>query len=445
MGLLERILVWVFGPKKGAREVDFGQAAQLVREELSAQEGHLVSFASLKFSEIRHLVSRLSAGAEYLKAQKIDLEGGNEAFRRIVSTSQKNLSRQLSGLSQKLAPPSSITPQSVRDYYSKAMPSIANDLMPYWKNVALAKLLLKDEVKEIGENLKELALTIESIGAKLHDKAPQGLSGLGAILGNISESDANAEDLAAKVTLAKNEAEAAKQEALSIGKSLQSKMASPQARRLGEIAAQISGLESKKLEVVSCLNSSLAPLEKALKRLRSVAESGVALSAREREVLSLMLENPAGLIISDPKGEVAKAVLSKARDMILSGSISLKDSERQKRLGSIAALLEKDFFSEYFWELNKLQSELAQAQKESSSLTVNAEISSEKAALESAKSRLASYASIQERLGRELAAREDEGKKMRQQFASLFNSIFEGRYSIRYSIAAGWMPPPKIH
>ena len=70
--------------------------------------------------------------------------------------------------------------------------------------------------------------------------------------------------------------------------------------------------------------------------------------------------------------------------MIKSGSIALKEAEKEKRLKAICNLLGRDFFSEFFWELNKVQSELMQVEKQIASFGLHSEISTmEKVALSS--------------------------------------------------------------
>gem|GEM_PF-3363587 len=427
MGIIETIIEFLSGRKKGAAgRPDFAQAQKIASDELALKEKGLSEFASLKFAEIKHLISRLSKSAAYLDSQKIDLSAGNEALRRIVSTSQKNLARQLKGLSQKLAPPAAINPDSVREYCSRAMQAIANDLMPYWKNIALAKILLKDEVKEIGDNLKELALAIEVLGAKCSDAKTREFTRLAVISERISSASQLAQELESKAASGKKDLAAAQAEHSSLSRSLEEKKGSPQASQLIELDSQIREFESKKEEVVSRLNSALAPLEKVLKRLAPIAESGDALTARENEVLALMLENPAGMIISDPKGEVARQVFSKAKELVQKGSISLKDSEKQKRLDGLDALIAKDFFSEYFWEMNRAQAELAQAQKERAGLTLSSEIGKLEASLASAKKRLEEAKSGLERAQGELALNASKESALREEFAALFNSVFRG-------------------
>lgn len=427
MGLIETIMEFLLGRKtEPAGQHDFEGAQKIAADELALKEKGLSEFASVKFAEIKHLLSRLSKSAAYLEGQKIDLSAGNEAFRRIVSTSQKNLARQLKGLSQKLSPPTAISPDSVREYCARAAQAIASDLMPYWKNIALAKLLLKDEVKEIGDNLKELALAIEALGAKCSDEKTAQLSRLARISEKISGTSMLLRELESKVAAAKRDFSAAQAEHISLARSLEEKKDSPQAERMLELDSQIMSFESKKEEIVSRLNSALAPLEKVLKRLRSIAQSGDAMGAREKEVLALMLENPAGMIISDPKGEVARRVFSKAKELVQKGSISLKDSERQKRIGGLDALAAKDFFSEYFWELNKAQAELAQCQKERAGLTLSSEIGSLEGSLASAKKRLEEAKSALERAQGELALAASKESALRDEFAALFNSVFRG-------------------
>ncbi len=429
MGIIERILEFLFGKKKpehGQAQASLEDSVKMVSAELAGNERQLVQFSSAKFSEIKHLVLRLSKGAELLEKQKIDLKEGNEGFRRIVTTSQKNLSRQLRGLSQKLFPPQSVTAQSVREYCARALPAIANDLMPYWKNVALTKLLLKEEIKDLGENLKELASVISQLHAKAFDPRMAKLSNMDGLGKKIAEKAGAIGALGPKIAQEKKALEVLQADALSAEAAISEKAHSAQALGLKELEARISLLESRKAEIVSRLNSSLAPLEKVLKRLHSVAESGDALSVREKEVLALLLGKPESAIISDPKGETTKAIFSKAAEMIESGSISLKDSEKEKRLEALRALIAKDFFSEFFWEMNKCQAELSQCQKEASSLTISSELRALEAKLASGKAAVESKRHELDSQEKEFAKLRAEEKQLYAEFTSLFSPVFGG-------------------
>ncbi|VVB99147.1 Uncharacterised protein [uncultured archaeon] len=427
--LLQKIMDFlgsIFAQKKVA-EVGFGAAVELISKELAAEENALCESASMKFSEVKHLVSNLSKNAAALESQKIDLQEGNKAYRQIVATSQKNLARQLKGLSQKLLPPSVATPASISEYAPRALESISG-LMPYWKNIALARLILKEEVKEIGVNLKEL----EGILRELHEKSSSGkiaeLRSLKAIAEKISSFESEKSAMEKAVAGAEKSVSASQQAFSSLQVSLASKQGSPEAKELAAVGEKKALLETRKKEIVSRMNSELAPLEKVLKRLSSLSDS--ALSPRESEVLGLLLEKPEGAIISDPKGEVAKSLLSKAKAMVESGSISLKDSEKEKRLEALASLALKDFFSEYFWEMNKCQSELGQLERQVSSLSVSSEIKALEASVKGAESELVSArASLAELQGRLHDTAEKENSAC-SKFASEFNSAFAGKRAL---------------
>lgn len=422
-------LLGIFGKKRPPNaRVSFSEARQIVQDELRRSDQEFLSFSSKKFAEVKHLLGGLSKKADVLASQKINVKEGNEAYRKMVVTSQKNLARQLKGLSAKLKPPNVVSPETVRDYSSKSMASISNDLLPYWKNIALTKLLLKNEVKEIGQNLKELSEALEELNKRAFSDRPQKLAALKKTIDSLAEKESKVDAVQHEFADSKKLVSVAEQEVSSIKKTIEEKKTSKDALRLKELEQKKSEMEAKKLEIVSSFNSLLAPLEKVLKRLDSVADSSGALSAREKEVLKLLLEKPEAAIISDAGGDATKSLLTKADFMIRSGSISIKDSEKDKRVEAIKAALAKDFFTEYFWKLNKIEADFGPLAKQISSFTVSSELKSIEAKMVQAQSLLDEKKRSQEKIGKELAAMQKEVSGVEGAIVPDFNALFNGTY-----------------
>ncbi|MCH7902273.1 hypothetical protein IIC68_00815, partial [archaeon] len=173
------------------KDISIEESRQMIFKEFEQQEKELLDYSSKKFAELKYLLISLSKTASLLETQKINLEEGNKRYRQIVATSQKNLVRQLKGLSHKLVPPNSFDLDSLENYSQKALNSVTNDLMPYWKNISLAKLELNKEMNiqkvALNDLLKERKVCknqrqIESLGMQLINKDPQDQSAYYALM-----------------------------------------------------------------------------------------------------------------------------------------------------------------------------------------------------------------------------------------------------------------------
>ncbi|MEK6958152.1 MAG: hypothetical protein AABW99_04220 [archaeon] len=426
------ILKWLFGLFSAkSSKVGIEEAEKIASAELEKGEKELVDFSFRKFAEIKHLVSELSKSAAMLNEKQINVDEGNKRFRLIVATSQKNLARQLSGLSSKLAPPSNPDVQKIREYSARASDSVARDLLPYWKNIALAKLMLQDEVRAVGENLKELSQAFEDLRARAFSKKNSDLSYLKNFAESFRTLGEKSLELEKESSEKKRALDSSKRRVAGLGDSLGEMKGSQKALKVKEFEDRKARYEGMKEETVSSMNSEIASLEKILKRLYSLSESSALLSEKEKEVLKKLLDAPFSAVVSDPSGMASKSVLSKAKKLVEEGSISVKDSEKGKRLASISALLEKDFFQDYFWKLNKIQVEIVSSEKELSKLDIyselkqlEGEISSEKAALSEAAKELGSAeASLADAKARAAAQKEN--------FVKAFNAFFVNRFEIK--------------
>ncbi len=358
-----------------SKEVGLAEARNLALEKLGAEEKAVVDFASRKFAEIKHLVIALSRNAEELEKHQINVGEGNSAYRQIVSTSQKNLSRQLKGISNKLTPPSKIDAASVRAYAPAALKTVTMDLMPYWKNIALARLMLRDEVKAIGANLQELASALDALNRAACSEKFLALSELEKALAEIEKKESELESSLRRRGALETSLKEAEESRESIERGIAAKGLSSEARELESLNSALESLGRRKEEIISRFNSEIAPLEKALKRLHQVSSSSGALSQKEKEILSMLLNSPFSAFVSDPNGAVCKGIFVKAGDLIRNGRIELKGPGKEKKLDAIGALVKKDFFTDCFWETNKVQAETLKAQKALSSLRISAEIS----------------------------------------------------------------------
>jgi len=429
MGLFDKVS-GLFSEKE--KEIGFLDARAMVESEFEKENNIFSDTVSKKYSEIKYLLGNLGKSAVGLESHEINLDEGNKRYRRIIITSQKNLAQQLKGLSSKLTPPAETDFETVSAYSKKSFDAITRDLLPYWKNIALAKLMLKDEIRSVGENIEELSETFKNLGTgPMAQKMASLLRAKKAFedFDSRTRNQKNAEVVLKEAELKAKEIQLKIRE---VKQELEKKKNSPEAKEYNLLFSEQSEKQGEKNDAVASFNSEIAPAEKVLKRLLVLSGGNSLLDDKEKSVLRAMLDNPASATIIDPNGGISKKVLEVAKKMIIDGSISLKDKEKEKRLMVIGMLLEKDFYSDFFWKINKAEADLQAVNKKISIQNITGKI-------KNIENRIDSHS-------REFEEREKEADKARKESikikgfieesrkrtGEIFKSVFAGKYKIKF-------------
>ncbi|MAG18437.1 MAG: hypothetical protein CL944_03120 [Candidatus Diapherotrites archaeon] len=417
--------------KQKAKPVSLEESKKIAMAEFDAEKNEIIDFSSKKFAEIKHLSIRLTKSASLFENHKIDLDEGNKRYRQIVVTSQKNLVRQLKGISKKIVPPTDFETNNLREYITKSTLVITNDLMPYWKNIALAKLMLKDEVNSIGDDLKELLGALEQLHKKAFSEKLINLEKINELLEKIEDNKKLLEELDLKISDSKNKLKEKEKIVVRLDGKISDKKNSKEVESLNEFTDKKERFEKQKQELVSNFNSELAPIEKILKRLQSAAESTKMLDRKEKELLGFLLETPALAITLDPKGTAFKNVIVKAEKLVKEGTIPLKDKEKEKKFEALSKLMKKDFFSDYFWKLNNVQSDLNQVEKRIAGLDISAELKTLEADLKTEGKELSQLNWSVNKLESEKISINEEILLLDKKNSRIFNLIFDKKFEVK--------------
>ncbi|MCH7902274.1 hypothetical protein IIC68_00820, partial [archaeon] len=214
-------------------------------------------------------------------------------------------------------------------------------------------------------------------------------------------------------------------------KFLNEKTTSKDSAEFMALEAKKESFEKDKERQIQDFNTEIAPTEKVLKRMYSLSESSPLFSSKEKELLRLILISPSSAFTVDPKGLGAKNIFIKAEKMVKDGSIVLKDKEKEKRLNSISALLEKDFFSDCFWNLNQVQAELIQVRKRLSALDITSQLKALEADIDSVKNELKEKQSILQRFSGEKQEADSSLSSHSSDLTDSINSFFEKKYVVK--------------
>ena len=413
------------------KDISIEESREMVFTEFENQEKELLDYSSKKFAEIKYLLISLSKTSSHLETQKINLDEGNKRYRQIVATSQKNLVRQLKGLSLKLVPSNSSDLDSLEEYSQKSLNSVTNDLMPYWKNISLAKLELNKEMNLVGENLKELLESLKELHDLTFAKKLQSLKSLKKSFNELDDKVNEQNVLDEKIKEQGKLIKDIENQLYSLEKSLNEKTTSKDSAEFRSLESKKESFEHAKEKQIQSFNTEIAPAEKVLKRMYSLSESAPLLPSKEKELLRLILVSPSSAFTVDPKGLGAKNIFIKAEKMINDGSIVLKDKEKQKRLNAISSLLEKDFFSDCFWNLNQVQADLIQVRKRLAALNITSQLKVLEADIDSVKNELKEKQSVLERFSNEKQESDSDLDSHSNDLTNSLNSFFEKKFVIK--------------
>ncbi|MEW6295547.1 MAG: hypothetical protein AB1467_04610 [Candidatus Diapherotrites archaeon] len=376
MGLLEGIISFfkrIFSPKPkakeaGKEEIEFSSPSELlsfIEARVSKEKEELEKNSLIKFSEVKHYVKELRLSLDELKATDIKIEEGDPKLRRIVATSKETLLQHLNSLIKKLEPPSSREYDALKNYCLNSSSLLESEINSLGKSIAYTSFILKEPMKKLGLKIKELNSIFVDLRKLFEEK--KGLSFLPQLKSRLAEIQKKLFELkelqkAVKIE-EKNLASLEKKLKESTG-GLISLKNSPEALECNRVLEEIDELERKKNDLKEKLLELFAPIDKPLKRLSQLIESGqFPAGPEETQVLTALSSDPFTALKRDPKALHIKKILSYLKELIEKETISLKEKEKDKKLESIEGLLSLNFFDKFFWEFNSIEVKFSELEK----------------------------------------------------------------------------------
>jgi len=371
LGFVEWLFGLFFGKKQekpAARHtMKFADFDAWLAKHLEKEQKQLLDFALPKFAEIKHLLKQSRAELDALLEKNVESEQGDKRLRKIVGTSQKTFVSHMKQLLEKLQPPVTAQADTVRDYCTNALPLLEKEIGSFGKNIAYTSIILKEEVHTVGANIKELQAVLKALHGFLSEKPVLALSRETRELQlRLSELFSEQLSLSGSIEEANSELQAVKKKIVLLETELLELGASEEARVLEGLETAKKSLLEQKEKLRSELVDLLAPIDKPLRRLESLAVSGAfPLAVQEKEFLRLFLRDPLLALKQDPRADDLKKILKLLKSAIDNGAVSLKDEkEKEKRLLALDNLSTFDFFGNFFWKSNQLEVELQKTEKE---------------------------------------------------------------------------------
>ncbi len=353
MGIFDKI----FGGKKQGQKttnLEQNQLDEFIGEKTAIAAKELEKPVFSKISEIKYTLNEINAQLRQLKEKEVPLSEGNVRLRQVVRTSQSRLITHLGALAKKLEPPKTADMNAIMEYANNSAQLIPMEVVAARKSIVYTKTILDTEIKEIGKLVTELETGFTAL-AKMFKESP--LQKNAHLKQRISTLQAYTEGtVLLKNSLLEKKHElkrllAQKNEALEKLGELKN---SPEATELNSLEQKITELDKKKQAVKEKFGTMLGEIEKPLTRfLKLVSAKKYVLPENERELLEQFVSDFFSAAKKDTKAQTLKKLLSEMQKLIEDGTISLKDKEKQT--AAIKKIMEFDFFSEVFWELNAIE------------------------------------------------------------------------------------------
>ena len=170
MGLIDRVKNFFEEKEEKPSDISLEKAKELLENNLKENEKVVLSEASSKITSIKHLLNEINLDIQGIEKRDLMEEGDNKYLRKIVSTAQKNMVMQMSGLVQKLGPNTIIDAAGMKNYAKESTETMQKEILSFRKNITYTGVIMKDEMKNIGLMLQKLMKKYGEIN-ELFDKS----------------------------------------------------------------------------------------------------------------------------------------------------------------------------------------------------------------------------------------------------------------------------------
>lgn len=387
------------------------QVPMLIEKNFELTKANLEDFSAKKMSEAKYLISKSNNILEGISKKELE-EKENERFNRAVLTSKKQFENQLKRLLEKIDPKDrGRNLEDARHYSGESYSLLANEIVSFRKNIIYLSFYLKDEMKELGENLQEILNIFNEMNSEFNkaselfgfEKVKENSGKVIKQKKNYHELDGKKQEFLAK--LSQKEEKLAEQR-----NKLEEKRNGKEMQAVKELEEEMTNLMTQKQDLKTEISGLVLNIDRPMSRFKQLVDSGRwKIPNEEKEILDQFIINPILALKKDPKAELFKKVLLEIRKAIEEGAVELKDKEKEKRLAAIQELINFDFFGKVFWKMNELQKKQIDINKELEKNAAKKEIEKESSKIQETeteineiKSKLEEIANEQESVKKEI-------------------------------------------
>ncbi|MDD3159340.1 MAG: hypothetical protein PHQ98_00010 [Candidatus ainarchaeum sp.] len=370
--LINRIKMMLKKEKKEQSElnVDYENFKDLIKSNFEIKEKNLVLEISKELTELKFTYEKIINLIKKVEEKDIE-EKENLRLNKAVLTAKNQIEKQLGKTIEKIKPIESNDLMQIYEYSNKSHSTLVNEIVSFQRNITYTSIYIKDEMRELGENLQLLLNNYESINEKINKekdifefkKIKEEIELIKQKKGKIIKINEEITDI--EKVKAENQLELTNQ-----NKKLDELNKSEEMKKINEFVEQLKTINEKRENIKIEINSLIATIDRPLQRFNSLVESGRWKIDKEYlELSNEYLSNGLNAIKKDINGEKLKQILREVLQAIDKEKIDLKDKEKEKKIEAINNLINYDFFQKTFWDINELQKEEIQINKELSKIT----------------------------------------------------------------------------
>lgn len=352
----------LFG-KKEPKEIktNMDLLPSILENNLTAQRKELEMESAKKMSELKYLFEKVKLILNEVKGKNLESKS-NEKLNKAAITAKIQMEKQLEKTLEKINP--NIESKNLENTYSYSKESFVylfNEINSYRKSIVYTSIYLKDEMKNLGENLQNILNKLKEMNDLfdskkeifLFEKIKQNIEG-------IKKDYKEIESKKEKINSVKLEINNLEKEILNEENNILKLVESDESKDLTKIKEKKNKLLNEKQSLKVELMSMLSTVDKPLQRFLSLIESGRwKIETQKKELLKNFLTNPIVALRSDISGEKIKEILKEVIDAINDEKIELKEKEKEKKLDALQELIAFDYFGKIFWKVNEIQKELS--------------------------------------------------------------------------------------
>jgi hypothetical protein len=413
--------------KASEKKLMLEEIMPFLKNAVQEERAFLDSLVAKKFSEIKHVLRRLESLLQKLESTEVETE--NPKLGKIVETSKRHSSQQLSMLVQKLSPPNLQDLGAVQKYCLESESFLAKEIPAFGKSLVYTSIVLKEDMKNIGSLVEELQKSFAELNKEFEKNKKVFLDSFAnAKVSQILENNM-------KIAAIKESVSSLANEISSLEKIVFDSKAGIEEMRCSEEAKSLLALEEKKaslLEGKKALEHKVfektSAVEKPMRKLANIAEKQkTSLSKEQLAFLQDFLHNPVLAMKRDPKAELFKGVLRELGAQFSSGNLELKEKDFEKKHGVLKELLEYNFFENFFWKTNTIEVELQKIEKSLRQSDFSKKILEEQKALDEKQALLEEKQSQVSAQKKDLESINAENAILKQKIANALSECISGK------------------
>ncbi|MFH1588424.1 MAG: hypothetical protein ABIA76_03750 [Candidatus Diapherotrites archaeon] len=411
------------GKKKKSEQIELSELETRLMEEEKKRFQEFEKQAFSIFAQIKHLLKEINSMAKALDEIELKREG---RVQKILSTSKTDFVRQINSLATKLEPPAKHSFNELKDYAFSSEKLLEQELIKYRKTIALAGFGAGNEVKEIGKNFSELMQALQQLQKNVAESKLIEISLLKDKINEFHEAEKQAD--AKKEEQRKNLREIKLNESslMDERRNLLMIESSPEAANLKDLLQKIDLLESQRKEIESKAGTLVFRAEKPLHKMEKLIKAGRFIPENySLNELNNWLFKAGKAIKLDQKGEKIKKACSDCLSAIEHGELSAKsEKEKMKWITELKEINSVDFFGEFFWNINSIESKKNFLSSELEKNSLNEKIRKQKKEIQLIENKLTELNSSKEMLEKSTNESNEKLLHLKKQIEKIYSDSF---------------------